>query len=284
MRRPLTRQSMQHTLGSVPAASAETAVAALLLWHLPTLGKHSHESICYNAHFHTPQQLLATALLLRHSHTAASAAPPSSLYPAQALYRGNGANVARLIPDVAFKFAVHDQFKLMFAPQDGSPPGVQEKMAAGAATGMFGLLCAHAQVCMLWVHTHGMPRHAGLPSWWSTCSWSLTCMTLQNCAQVLRTDEHDAAAVYTAIAKVGPLCVVGANCRHSADTDVLSFRLQPHAPDSRHNAPRSAAAFHGHCLMPAPGLGSGRHTKLVQGHGHVFAWCHGLHQHKLHSI
>lgn len=54
----------------------------------------------------------------------------------QALYRGNGANVARLLPDVAFKFAVHDQFKLMFAPQDGSPPGVQEKMAAGAATGI----------------------------------------------------------------------------------------------------------------------------------------------------
>jgi hypothetical protein len=60
---------------------------------------------------------------------------PSPCHSAQALYRGNGANVARLIPDVAFKFAVHDQFKLMFAPQDGSPPGVQEKMAAGAATG-----------------------------------------------------------------------------------------------------------------------------------------------------
>lgn len=54
---------------------------------------------------------------------------------AQALYRGNGANVARLVPDVGFKFAVHDQFKLMFSPPDGSPPGVQEKMAAGAATG-----------------------------------------------------------------------------------------------------------------------------------------------------
>eukprot|EP00878_Enallax_costatus_P038305 GHUV01043500.1.p1 GENE.GHUV01043500.1~~GHUV01043500.1.p1 ORF type:complete len:114 (+),score=24.02 GHUV01043500.1:452-793(+) len=53
----------------------------------------------------------------------------------QALYRGNGANVARLVPDVGFKFAVHDQFKLMFSPPDGSPPGVQEKMAAGAATG-----------------------------------------------------------------------------------------------------------------------------------------------------
>jgi hypothetical protein len=65
----------------------------------------------------------------------------------QALYRGNGANVARLIPDVAFKFAVHDQFKLMFAPQDGSPPGVQEKMAAGAATGT-GARPALMQACM----------------------------------------------------------------------------------------------------------------------------------------
>ena len=55
----------------------------------------------------------------------------------QALYRGNGANVARLVPDVGFKFAVHDQFKLMFSPPDGSPPGVQEKMAAGAATGVY---------------------------------------------------------------------------------------------------------------------------------------------------
>lgn len=54
----------------------------------------------------------------------------------KALYRGNGANVARLVPDVGFKFAVHDQFKLMFSPPDGSPPGVQEKMAAGAATGI----------------------------------------------------------------------------------------------------------------------------------------------------
>jgi hypothetical protein len=53
----------------------------------------------------------------------------------QALYRGNGANVARLVPDVGFKFAVHDQFKLMFQPPDGSPLGVQEKIAAGAATG-----------------------------------------------------------------------------------------------------------------------------------------------------
>jgi hypothetical protein len=73
------------------------------------------------------------------SHTPPSLPPPPLPHtpcPRQALYRGNGANVARLIPDVAFKFAVHDQFKMMFAPQDGSPPGVQEKMAAGAATGV----------------------------------------------------------------------------------------------------------------------------------------------------
>jgi solute carrier family 25 (mitochondrial adenine nucleotide translocator), member 4/5/6/31 len=54
----------------------------------------------------------------------------------QALYRGNGANVARLVPDVALKFAVHDQLRLMFTPPDGSPPGVAEKAAAGAATGV----------------------------------------------------------------------------------------------------------------------------------------------------
>lgn len=52
-------------------------------------------------------------------------------------FRGNGANVIRLIPEVGFKFAVHDQFRVMFAPPDGSPMGMQEKMAAGAATGVW---------------------------------------------------------------------------------------------------------------------------------------------------
>ncbi|KAI8463414.1 MAG: mitochondrial carrier domain-containing protein [Monoraphidium minutum] len=50
-------------------------------------------------------------------------------------FRGNGANVMRLVPEVGFKFAVHDQFRVMFSPPDGSPMGVREKMAAGAATG-----------------------------------------------------------------------------------------------------------------------------------------------------
>jgi hypothetical protein len=53
----------------------------------------------------------------------------------QALYRGNGANVLRLAPDIAFKFVVHDQFKVIFSPADGGPLGVVERLAAGAATG-----------------------------------------------------------------------------------------------------------------------------------------------------
>jgi len=54
----------------------------------------------------------------------------------RALYRGNGANVVRLVPDIGFKFIVHDQFKIMFTPADGSALGVLERFAAGAATGM----------------------------------------------------------------------------------------------------------------------------------------------------
>ena len=75
----------------------------------------------------------------------------------QAFYRGNGANVARLVPEVALKFALNDQFRVMFSPADGQPPGiqvvihnsvlrlsvqsyeasdVQAQLAAGAATGV----------------------------------------------------------------------------------------------------------------------------------------------------
>ncbi len=49
---------------------------------------------------------------------------------------GNGANVARLVPEVAFKFVMHDQFKVMFTPPEGKPFGMSEKLAAGAATGV----------------------------------------------------------------------------------------------------------------------------------------------------
>ena len=54
----------------------------------------------------------------------------------QAYYKGNGANVLRLLPDTAVKFALHDSFKVMFAPPDGRPLGLTGKLAAGSATGL----------------------------------------------------------------------------------------------------------------------------------------------------
>ncbi|CAL8463599.1 g3133 [Coccomyxa elongata] len=53
-----------------------------------------------------------------------------------ALYRGNGANVLRLVPEVGLKFALNDQFRTMFTPSDGRPIGFEGRLAAGAATGI----------------------------------------------------------------------------------------------------------------------------------------------------
>lgn len=66
----------------------------------------------------------------------------------QALYRGNGANIVRLVPDIAFKFVVHDQFKVMFTPADGSALGVLERFAAGAATGVCTFVRVRLRGCM----------------------------------------------------------------------------------------------------------------------------------------
>ena len=61
----------------------------------------------------------------------------------QAYYRGNGANVLRLLPDTAVKFALHDSFKVMFAPPDGRPLGLTGKLAAGSATGLIKCLSSY---------------------------------------------------------------------------------------------------------------------------------------------
>ena len=61
----------------------------------------------------------------------------------QAYFRGNGANVLRLLPDTAIKFALHDQFKVMFAPPDGRPLGLTGKLAAGSATGVIKCLASY---------------------------------------------------------------------------------------------------------------------------------------------
>ncbi|GFH25458.1 uncharacterized protein HaLaN_23423, partial [Haematococcus lacustris] len=54
----------------------------------------------------------------------------------KALYRGNGANIVRLVPEVAFKFVVHDQLKIILGSTDSNPSGMVDRMAAGAATGV----------------------------------------------------------------------------------------------------------------------------------------------------
>ena len=54
----------------------------------------------------------------------------------QALYRGNGANVLRLVPEVALKFGFNDQLKIMFTPADGKPMSFSRKLAAGATAGV----------------------------------------------------------------------------------------------------------------------------------------------------
>ncbi len=73
-----------------------------------------------------------------------------------ALWRGNGANVLRLVPEVGLKFALNDQMRLLFAPADGRPVGLDGKLAAGATTGVLKtarpwrrhpMLCLHAPAC-----------------------------------------------------------------------------------------------------------------------------------------
>ena len=54
----------------------------------------------------------------------------------QALYRGNGANVLRLVPEVALKFGLNDQLKILFTPADGGSMSFNRKLAAGATAGV----------------------------------------------------------------------------------------------------------------------------------------------------
>ena len=54
----------------------------------------------------------------------------------QALYRGNGANVLRLVPEVGTSFLLNEQLRIMFTPPDGRPITFEGRLAAGAATGI----------------------------------------------------------------------------------------------------------------------------------------------------
>lgn len=42
----------------------------------------------------------------------------------------------RLVPEVALKFGLNDQLKIMFTPADGRPMSFNRKLAAGATAGV----------------------------------------------------------------------------------------------------------------------------------------------------
>ncbi|KNC48465.1 carrier protein [Thecamonas trahens ATCC 50062] len=52
------------------------------------------------------------------------------------LFRGNGANVVRVIPVYALKFTLNDEFKAMFSPTDGSKPSFATLVASGSLAGL----------------------------------------------------------------------------------------------------------------------------------------------------
>lgn len=55
----------------------------------------------------------------------------------QALFRGNAANVLRVVPEVMLKFSVNDQLKVIFASTtDSHQMSFSGKLAAGFATGL----------------------------------------------------------------------------------------------------------------------------------------------------
>lgn len=74
---------------------------------------------------------LSAVSIIAHPNTPFSACVANL----QALYRGNGANVLRLVPEVGFKYALHEQLQVLFAPSDGSLPGVSQKLVTSSATG-----------------------------------------------------------------------------------------------------------------------------------------------------
>lgn len=58
----------------------------------------------------------------------------------QALWRGNGANVVRLVPEIGLRYVINDQLETLFSPIDGTPPTLYTHTAAGAH---------HSPLCLL---------------------------------------------------------------------------------------------------------------------------------------
>eukprot|EP00877_Chromochloris_zofingiensis_P005931 jgi/Chrzof1/1591/Cz10g13190.t1 len=127
----------------------------------------------------------------------------------RALYRGNGANVLRLVPEVAFKHMLHDQFKIMFSPPDGGPLGVQQKAAAAASTGLLRTLMFYPlEFCRTRITADttpaGQPRanagivhclrtawaQEGILSWYKGLGLSLPGVVMYTSTSLLMYDEY----------------------------------------------------------------------------------------------
>jgi solute carrier family 25 phosphate transporter 23/24/25/41 len=59
------------------------------------------------------------------------------------LYKGNGANVVRIVPTYALKFGFNDTFKAMFVKDTSAAPTKPQMMAAGTLAGLFQIMCTY---------------------------------------------------------------------------------------------------------------------------------------------
>lgn len=77
----------------------------------------------------------------------------------------------RLVPEVALKFGLNDQLKIMFTPADGRPMSFNRKLAAGATAGVLKVTYMSCpSLPMLWSLAHYTTKHSSL----STCKQAST--------------------------------------------------------------------------------------------------------------
>ena len=91
----------------------------------------------------------------------------------QGLYRGHGANMLRIAPEVMLKFGIHDQLKVIFgsAAADQAQLPLSSRIAAGSMTGVLRTALLHPLSVIRTRLTadmgdsshrhHGMPPHPG---------------------------------------------------------------------------------------------------------------------------
>ena len=96
----------------------------------------------------------------------------------QALYRGHGANVVRVVPEVLLKFSIHDQLRVICGSTaaDQAQLPLSSRIAAGSLTGFLRTAFFHplsvirtrltadmGEAAHRHHHHHGVPPHPGRP-------------------------------------------------------------------------------------------------------------------------